>query len=141
MSKGLKISLEPNPDGKYEIVEVCKYCDKQDPYFKEVPIIHNHVKNRCKMLTNCKYCHDLVEAPELKDHYLNHCTGEKLKQCVRCGEVFPWALYLKHNEEKAIPGLCSEVNPNKELRCVFCEENVLVPGLEVRECWKQHLLS
>ena len=28
VNKGLKISLEAGPDGKYEIVEVCKYCDK-----------------------------------------------------------------------------------------------------------------
>lgn len=73
LTKGLKISLAPGPDGKYEIVDTCQYCNKQDNLFKERAIFENHVKNRCKMIVNCQYCHDLVEAPEFKDHRLHHC--------------------------------------------------------------------
>ena len=45
MEKGQKISLEPGPDGKYEIVDICKYCEKHDEYFKEPSVIQNHIKN------------------------------------------------------------------------------------------------
>ena len=73
MEKGQKISLEPGPDGKYEIVDICKYCEKHDEYFKEPSVIQNHIKNKCKMLTNCKFCRELVEVVELKEHWLFHC--------------------------------------------------------------------
>ena len=63
----------PGEDGKFEIVDVCKYCNKHDKYFKEPAVMQNHIKKKCKMLTNCKYCNDLVEAKELKSHLLYHC--------------------------------------------------------------------
>jgi hypothetical protein len=69
----MKVSLQPGPDGKFPIVDVCPYCQKEDKYFKEPSVIQNHIKNKCLVLTNCKHCLDLVEASELKEHYLNHC--------------------------------------------------------------------
>jgi hypothetical protein len=49
----LKISLEPAKDGKYLIVDICKYCGKQDKFFKEDAVMKNHIKNKCKMITAC----------------------------------------------------------------------------------------
>lgn len=56
LARGLRISLEPGPDGKYDIVDACRYCEKQDEYFKEPAVMQNHIKNRCKLIAECPYC-------------------------------------------------------------------------------------
>jgi len=130
----------PGADGKFPIIDVCPYCQKHDPYFKEPAVIQNHIKNKCKMLTNCVYCKELVEAPELKDHWLRHCKQGPFSQCQRCKEVLPEVEYLEHAEKKELLGLCSKLEPG-EVRCSFCEEDIMLPGIEVSECWKEHLMK
>jgi hypothetical protein len=69
----LKILYEPDEDGRYEIVETCKYCGKIDPYFREPAIMRNHIKNKCKGLLSCEKCQDRVRKDEIKAHLLYHC--------------------------------------------------------------------
>ena len=47
---------EADEEGRYEIVETCKYCGKIDPYFREAAIMRNHIKNKCKGLLSCEKC-------------------------------------------------------------------------------------
>mmetsp|Transcript_12812 Transcript_12812/g.21684 ORF Transcript_12812/g.21684 Transcript_12812/m.21684 type:complete len:296 (+) Transcript_12812:1555-2442(+) len=79
--RGVKISLEPAADGKYKIVDVCRYCGKQDEFFKEEAVMRNHIKNKCKMISKCPHCSDLIEASEMKEHWLKHCKAKSFKQC------------------------------------------------------------
>lgn len=89
LAKGQSISAKPNANGKFEITDHCPYCLKEDKAFNEPAVMENHIKNLCKMTTKCPYCNDLVETPELKDHWLLHCKKGPHIQCQRCKEVFP----------------------------------------------------
>ena len=71
--KGQVISAKADAQGKHKIIDRCKYCGKEDEFFKTPAVMENHIKNLCKMTTKCQFCNDLVEAKELKDHWLNHC--------------------------------------------------------------------
>lgn len=136
--KGQIVSLEPGPDGKFAIVDMCRYCGKQDPFFKEPAVMQNHIKNKCKMTTNCTYCHDLIEASELKDHLLNHCKKGTFKNCDRCKEVFTDQDYKGHAEKYEIMGLCLKQG-NNEVRCCFCEKDITMDGIDIKDCWLEHL--
>ena len=71
--KGQVISAKADAQGKHKIIDRCKYCGKEDEFFKTSAVMENHIKNLCKMTTKCQFCNGLVEAKELKDHWLNHC--------------------------------------------------------------------
>ena len=92
------------------------------------------------MLTNCKFCHDIIESTELKEHWLRHCKKGPHSQCARCKEVFPQVEYLEHAEKKEMLGLCEPLERD-EVRCVFCELDMYMPGIDVKECWKDHLMK
>ena len=117
---------------------MCKYCGKQDKYFKEPAVIQNHIKNKCKSLTNCKYCNDLIEVKELKSHWLYHCKKGHFQNCSRCLEVFPRNEYIEHAEKFEMLGLCKKYGKN-EVRCPFCEKDITMEGVSIDDCWTEHL--
>ena len=54
--------------------------------------------------------------------------------------MLPTVEYVKHAEKFELLGLCSKPNRN-EHRCVFCEQDITMEGVLLKDCWNQHLLN
>jgi len=94
-----------------------------------------HYYKDCPMLTECRYCSQVIEIQSQNFHLLRECDkASEFKQCTRCKESIHQSEYEEHVESKQ----CAINKPNKVAnRCPLCHKDVK-PG---ETGWKKHLLE
>ncbi|KAK6175357.1 hypothetical protein SNE40_013840 [Patella caerulea] len=122
----------PDDDNKFDIDNVCIFCDERNPTFTEEGLDVHYWKN-CPLLKRCYYCRQVVEIASYTDHLLEDCEKkDTFKKCPRCTEAVSKTDYDSHIAEKA----CTPAKANST-HCPLCHINVS-PG---DESWKNHLMS
>lgn len=82
---------EPPP----KVWDHCDYCTKKD--FKKEADFDDHLATKCKALTSCFACKEIVQGIELKTHWKSECKEnkkqDKFQLCTNgCGDYFPAGL-------------------------------------------------
>ena len=47
---------------------------------------------------------------------------------------------MEHVQTKEVPQLCRKLESN-EVRCPFCENDIALLGIDVKEAWHDHLMN
>ncbi|XP_050411830.1 centrosomal protein of 104 kDa isoform X3 [Patella vulgata] len=122
----------PDDDNKFDIDNVCIFCDERNPTFTEEGLDVHYWKN-CPLLKRCYYCRQVVEIASYTDHLLEDCEKkDTFKKCPRCSEAVSKSDYDSHIAEKS----CTPAKANST-HCPLCHINVS-PG---DDSWKNHLMS
>eukprot|EP00731_Ephydatia_muelleri_P015455 Em0008g1175a len=94
-----------------------------------------HYLTECPMLAQCTHCSQVVEIPELKNHWLTECEeeGGGFKECPNCRVAIPTAHFSTHVQANT----CTAVTNPLSNVCPLCHQ-VVPPG---DTGWKEHLLG
>lgn len=80
----------------------CEFCGIYSIRFKDQNLYDLHLAKECKFITNCHFCSQNVEIPELFKHYIEQCTHKhEFKHCENCFEV------IQIKDEKTHDKACS----------------------------------
>ena len=101
---------------------ICNYCGKEDKNFKKQEDIDEHLKNECKVFTNCVKCKKNIEVRLLTEHQFNECENKsEFKKCERCKEPIQEEEYESHTKENN----CNVSKSGKDTnRCPLCHTDV-----------------
>mmetsp|Transcript_19685 Transcript_19685/g.14425 ORF Transcript_19685/g.14425 Transcript_19685/m.14425 type:complete len:98 (+) Transcript_19685:310-603(+) len=87
------------------------------------------------MLTECKFCSQVIEIASYNEHLLKECDkSTEFKQCDRCKESVHTNQYEKHVANNK----CNPAKPSKAAnRCPLCHEDIK----SGETGWKKHLID
>ncbi|GMR43164.1 hypothetical protein PMAYCL1PPCAC_13359, partial [Pristionchus mayeri] len=99
-------------------------------------VIENHYSEKCKMMSNCRFCHKVVLISQLTDHYVQRCDflKDKKVRCSKCG----LATEKEDDDDDVEHPLCRRRPPPSGAKwCPLCA----VAVKDNKEDWKFHTSS
>ena len=113
----------------------CQFCQKSDKSFAINENLDMHFWKDCAMLTECKYCSQVIEIETYNQHLQKECDkASEFKQCDRCKESIHETIYEKHTADKK----CLIAKPPKAAnRCPLCHQDIKAG----ESGWKKHLIE
>ena len=112
----------------------CPYCGVMDEKC-DSNYLDQHFWGKCKMLTPCKMCGQVIEISALNEHLLAECEMQQNhRECPRCGEAIITKFYERHVSLADCP---HRAPLNSANRCPLCHNDIAIG----EKSWRRHLLD